>query len=156
MMMMMQQQQQQQQGQGAAGTFSPPPNVTAPTGMDNPMGPPPMNQPGQQAFNYGGNYGELTETEPAVCILCHILLSHSTTVALFAGMNQQGDPAFMTPGCSPPGNIMPGRMGGPPQNAMMPGMQGNPQGGHSYPSGDLKGWPQGGMPRNMYAASGFL
>lgn len=121
MMIQQQQQQQQQQGQGAAGTFSPPPNVTAPTGMDNPMGAPPMNQPGQQAFNYGGNYG----------------------------MNQQGDPAFMTPGCSPPGNIMPGRMGGPPQNAMMPGMQGNPQGGHSYPSGDLKGWPQGGMPRNM-------
>lgn len=77
-MMMMQQQQQQQQGQGAAGTFSPPPNVTAPTGMDNPMGPPPMNQPGQQAFNYGGNYGELTETEPAVSILCHILLKFHT------------------------------------------------------------------------------
>uniref|UniRef100_A0A8C1BD89 Nuclear receptor coactivator 3 n=1 Tax=Cyprinus carpio carpio TaxID=630221 RepID=A0A8C1BD89_CYPCA len=51
MMMMMQQQQQQQV---AAGGFSPPPNVTAPTGMDNPMGGPPMTQPGQQPFNYGG------------------------------------------------------------------------------------------------------
>ena len=67
MMMLMQQpqqQQQQQQGQAAAGAFSPPPNVTAPGGMDSPMGGPPMNQPGQQGFNYGGNYGELTETEP--------------------------------------------------------------------------------------------
>uniref|UniRef100_A0A668AI00 Nuclear receptor coactivator 3 n=1 Tax=Myripristis murdjan TaxID=586833 RepID=A0A668AI00_9TELE len=123
MMMLMQQQQQQQQqqqGQGAAGGFSPPPNVTAPGGMDSPMGGPPMNQPGQQAFNYGGNYG----------------------------MNQQGDPSFMGPGSSPPGNMMPGRMGGPPQNAMMPGMQGNPQGGPMYQSGEMKGWPQGNMPRN--------
>lgn len=55
MMMLMQQQQQQQQA--AAGGFSPPPNVTAPAGMDNPMAGPPMNQPGQQQFNYGGNYG---------------------------------------------------------------------------------------------------
>ncbi|GLD62210.1 nuclear receptor coactivator 3-like isoform X1 [Lates japonicus] len=39
-------------------------------------------------------------------------------------------------------------MGGPPQNTMMQGMQGNPQGGPMYPSGDMKGWPQGGMPRN--------
>lgn len=66
--MVMLMQQQQQQNQAAAGSFSPPPNVTAPGGMDTPMGAPPMNQPGQQAFNYGGNYGELTETELAVCI----------------------------------------------------------------------------------------
>ncbi|XP_056129327.1 nuclear receptor coactivator 3 [Lampris incognitus] len=123
MMMLMQQQQQQQQqqqGQGAAGGFSPPPNVTAPGGMDSPMGGPLINQPGQQAFSYGGNYG----------------------------MNQQGDPSFIGPGSSPPGNMMPGRIGGPPQAAMMQGMQGNPQGGPMYQSGDMKGWPQGGMPRN--------
>lgn len=58
-MMMLMQQQQQQQGQGAARGFSPPPNVTAPGGMDSPMGATPINQPGQQGFNYGGNYGEL-------------------------------------------------------------------------------------------------
>uniref|UniRef100_A0A8C2DU03 Nuclear receptor coactivator 3 n=1 Tax=Cyprinus carpio TaxID=7962 RepID=A0A8C2DU03_CYPCA len=89
-MMMMMQQQQQQQQQVAAGGFSPPPNVTAPTGMDNPMGGPPMNQPGQQPFNYGGNYG----------------------------MGQQGDPSFVGTGSSPPNNMMSGRMGGP-QNPMM-------------------------------------
>uniref|UniRef100_A0A087XMW8 Nuclear receptor coactivator 3 n=1 Tax=Poecilia formosa TaxID=48698 RepID=A0A087XMW8_POEFO len=100
--------------------FSPPPNVTAPGGMESPMGGPPMNQPGQQGFNYASNYG----------------------------MNQQGDSTFMAPGSSPPGNMIQGRMGGPPQNAMMAGMQGNPQGGHMYPSGDMKGWPQGGMQRN--------
>lgn len=44
----------------AAG-FSPPPNVTAPGGMDNPMGGPNMGQPGPQQFGYGGNYGEITE-----------------------------------------------------------------------------------------------
>lgn len=44
----------------AAG-FSPPPNVTAPGGMDNPMGGPNMGQPGPQQFGYGGNYGEFTE-----------------------------------------------------------------------------------------------
>lgn len=50
----------QQQQQVAAAGFSPPPNVTAPTSMDNPMGGTPMNQPpGQQPFNYGGNYGGL-------------------------------------------------------------------------------------------------
>lgn len=43
---------------------------------------------------------------------------------------------------------MQGRMAGPPQSAMMQGMQGNPQGGPMYPSGDMKGWPQGAMPRN--------
>ncbi|XP_067360868.1 nuclear receptor coactivator 3-like isoform X3 [Channa argus] len=120
MMMLMQQQQQQQPG--AAGGFSPPPNVTAPGGMDSPMGGPPLNQPGQQGFSYGGNY--------------------------VAGMNQQGDPPFMAPVSSPPGTMMQGRMGGPPQNTMMPGMQGNSQGGPMYPSGDMKGWPQGGMARN--------
>ncbi|XP_051956918.1 nuclear receptor coactivator 3-like [Xyrauchen texanus] len=90
MMMMQQQQQQQQQQQVAPGGFSPPPNVTAPTGMDNPMGGPPMNQAGQQAFNYGGNYG----------------------------MGQQGDPSFVGTGSSPPNNMITGRMGGP-QNPMM-------------------------------------
>lgn len=59
---MMMQQQQQQQQQAAAGGFSPPPNVTAPTGMDNPMGGTAMNQPGQQPFNYGANYGVLTSS----------------------------------------------------------------------------------------------
>lgn len=83
MMMMMQQQQQ-------PGGFSPPPNVTAPTGMDNPMGGPPMNQSSQQAFNYGGNYG----------------------------MAQQGDPSFVGTGSSPPNSMISGRMGGP-QNPMM-------------------------------------
>uniref|UniRef100_A0A1A8GDJ4 Nuclear receptor coactivator 3 n=1 Tax=Nothobranchius korthausae TaxID=1143690 RepID=A0A1A8GDJ4_9TELE len=117
---MMLMQQQQQQGQAAAGGFSPPPNVTAPEGMGSPMGAPPMTQPGQQAFNYGGNYG----------------------------MNQQGDPSYMAPVSSPPGNLMQGRMSGPPQSAMMPGMQANPQGGHMYPSGDMKGWQQGVMARN--------
>ncbi|MEQ2163907.1 hypothetical protein GOODEAATRI_001097 [Goodea atripinnis] len=90
-----------------------------PGGMESPMGGPPINQPGQQGFNYGSNYG----------------------------MNQQGDSTFMAPGSSPPGNMMQGRMGGPPHNTMMAVRQGNPQGGHMYPSGD-KGWPQGGMPRN--------
>lgn len=77
---------------------------------------------------------------------CHAL--HCCLVDVHAGMNQQGEPSFMAPGSSPPGNMMQGRMGGPPQNTMMPGMQGNPQGGPMYPSGDMKGWPQGGMPRN--------
>lgn len=71
-------------------------------------------------------------------------------------MNQQGDPSFMAPGSSPPGNVMQGRMGGPPPNTMMPGMQGNPQGGSMYPSGDMKGWPQGNIPRNKYVRSSFL
>lgn len=50
------------QQQAVAGGFSPPPNVTAPTGMDSPMGGTAMNQPGQHPFNYGGNYGELTSS----------------------------------------------------------------------------------------------
>ncbi|XP_061148238.1 nuclear receptor coactivator 3 [Syngnathus typhle] len=123
MLMLMQQQQQQQQmqaqAQGPAAGFSPPPNVTAPGGMDSTMGGPGMNPPGQQGFNYGANYG----------------------------MNQQGEQSFMTPSSSPPQNMMTGRMGGPAQSNMMSGMQGNPQGGSMYPSGDMKGWPQGGMPR---------
>ncbi|XP_019734986.1 nuclear receptor coactivator 3 isoform X2 [Hippocampus comes] len=126
MMMLMQQQQQQQQqqhqmqaAQGAAAGFSPPPNVTAPGGMDSAMGGPGINQPGQQGFNYGANYG----------------------------MNQQGEQSFMAPSSSPPQNMMTARMGGPAQSNMMSGMQGNPQGGSMYPSGDMKGWPQGGMPR---------
>ncbi len=145
---------QQQQGQGAARGFSPPPNVTAPGGMDSPMGGPPMTQPGQQGFNYGGNYGEFTE--PELCIISSWVFRFHTrdfslvVVVVLAGMNQQGDPSFMAPGSSPPGNMMQGRMGGTPQNTVMPGMQGNPQGGPMYPSGDMKGWPQGGMPRNKY------
>ncbi|XP_051932407.1 nuclear receptor coactivator 3-like [Hippocampus zosterae] len=121
MMMLMQQQQQQQMqaAQGAAAGFSPPPNVTAPGGMDSAMGGPVINQPGQQGFNYGANYG----------------------------MNQQGEQSFMAPSSSPPQNMMTARMGGPAQSNMMSGMQGNPQGGSMYPSGDIKGWPQGGMPR---------
>lgn len=118
-MMMLMQQQQQQQNQGPTGGFSPPPNVTAPAGMENPMGSPSTNHPGQQSFNYGGNYG----------------------------MNQQGEPSFMAPGNSSTGNMMPGRMAGPTQN-MLAGMQGNPQAGPMYPSVDMKGWPQGAMSRN--------
>lgn len=51
---------------------------------------------------------------------------------------------------------MQGRMGGPPQSTMMQGMQGNPQGGPMYPSGDVKGWPQGSMPRNKYVVPSVL
>lgn len=50
-----------QQGQGAGGGFNPPPNVTAPGGIDGPVGGPAMSQTGQQGFNYGANYGELPE-----------------------------------------------------------------------------------------------
>uniref|UniRef100_H3D4Y3 Nuclear receptor coactivator n=1 Tax=Tetraodon nigroviridis TaxID=99883 RepID=H3D4Y3_TETNG len=73
----------------AAGGFSPPPNVTAPGGMDNPMAGPNMGQPGPQQFGYGGSYG----------------------------MGQQGDPSFGPSGASPPNAMMPARMG--PQNPMM-------------------------------------
>lgn len=66
--MMMVRQQQQQQGQVAVGGFSPPPNVTAPGGMDSPVAGPHMNQPGQQGFNYGANYGECTGSEVIVFI----------------------------------------------------------------------------------------
>ena len=65
-MMLMHQQQQQQQQQGAAAGFSPPPNVTSPTGMDSPMAGPPINQPGQQTFNYGANYGELSSPSSVI------------------------------------------------------------------------------------------
>ncbi|XP_066527194.1 nuclear receptor coactivator 3 isoform X2 [Hoplias malabaricus] len=130
--MMMMQQQQQQQQQAAAGGFSPPPNVTAPTGMENPMGGASMNQPGQQPFNYGGNYG----------------------------MGQQGDPPFVGTGTSPP-NMMPGRMGGPqnpmiqqhPQSGPMyqsAEMKGWGQGGipmnNSYPQQQQQQFPQQGAP----------
>lgn len=74
---------------------------------------------------------------------------------VFTGMSQQGEPSFMAPGSSPPGNMMQGRMGGP-QNTLMSGMQAPAQGGSMYPSGDMKGWPQGSMPRNKYVASRFL
>lgn len=67
MMMLMQQKQQQAAAAAAAGGFSPPPNVTAPAGMDNPMGGPPMNQPGQQQFAYGGNYGKMLTTASVLC-----------------------------------------------------------------------------------------
>lgn len=92
-------------------------------------------------------------------LICSLFLFFNdlrVAVVVFSGMNQQGDPSFMAPGSSPPGNMMQGRMAGPPQNAMMPGMQGNPQGGSMYPSGDMKGWPQGNMPRNKCVASSFL
>ncbi|KAG5838399.1 hypothetical protein ANANG_G00223300 [Anguilla anguilla] len=115
-MMILMQQKQQQAAAAAAGGFSPPPNVTAPAGMDNPMGGPPMNQPGQQQFAYGGNYG----------------------------MSQQGDPSFVRSAGSPPNAMMSGRLG-PPQNPMM---QQHPQGGPMYQTAEMKGWPQGGMPRN--------
>ncbi|KAJ8259705.1 hypothetical protein GJAV_G00172470 [Gymnothorax javanicus] len=132
MMLAMQQQpqhQQQQQQQQAVAGFSPPPNVTAPAAIDNPMAGPPMSgppmtgpsmsQPGQQGFPYGGNYG----------------------------MNQQGDPSFAHSAASPPNNMMPGRLG-PPQNPMM---QQHPQGGPMYQSAEMKGWTQGNMARNnMY------
>ncbi|KAI1892796.1 hypothetical protein AGOR_G00137210 [Albula goreensis] len=111
-MMMLMQQKQQQAAAAAAGGFSPPPNVTAPAGMDGP----PMNQPGQQQFAYGGNYG----------------------------MNQQGEPPFVRSAGSPPNAMMSGRLG-PPQNPMM---QQHPQGGPMYQTAEMKGWPQGGMPRN--------
>ncbi|XP_023693852.1 nuclear receptor coactivator 3 isoform X2 [Paramormyrops kingsleyae] len=116
MMILMQQQQQQQQATAPSGGFSPPPNVTAPRGMDNPMAAPPMNQPAQQQFAYGGNYG----------------------------MGQQGDPSFVSSGNSPPNSMMPSRLG-LPQNPMM---QQHPQGGQMYQTADMKGWSQGGMPRN--------
>lgn len=81
--------------------------------------------------------------------------AHAQFTFVLTGMNQQGDSSFMAPGSSPPRNMMQGRMGGPPQNTMMPGMQGTPQGGHMYPSGDMKGWPQGGMPRNKCVSTLF-
>lgn len=147
-----------QPGQGAAGGFNPPPNVTAPGGMDGPVGGPAMSQTGQQGFNYGANYGGLPVSLIFICF--RIFFSHFIDrfcfFVVFTGMNQQGDPSFMAPGSSPPGNVMQGRMGGPPPNTMMPGMQGNPQGGSMYPSGDMKGWPQGSMPRNKYVRSSFL
>ncbi|CAG6021678.1 unnamed protein product [Menidia menidia] len=67
------------------------------------------------------------------------------------GMGQQGDPSFGPSGSSPPNTMMPGRMG--PQNPMM---QQHPQGGPMYQGTDIKGWSQGGMPRNSsYAQQQF-
>ncbi|XP_005992082.1 nuclear receptor coactivator 3 isoform X1 [Latimeria chalumnae] len=82
-MMLMQQQQQQSQG------FSPPPNVTAPAGMDSPMGGPPMSQAPPQQFPYPPNYG----------------------------LSQQPDPAFSR-APSPSNPMMPSRMA-PSQNPVM-------------------------------------
>lgn len=154
-MMLMQQQQGQGQAAAAARGFSPPPNVTAPGGMESPIGGPAMNQPGQQGFNYGGNYGELTEMR--LCVIFSWMFHFNfVLVVVVAGMNQQGDPSFMAPVSSPPANMMQGRMAGPPQTNMMPGMQGNPQGGAMYPSGEMKGWTQGGIPRSKYVPPGLV
>ncbi|XP_041743657.2 nuclear receptor coactivator 3-like isoform X2 [Coregonus clupeaformis] len=114
MMMLMQQQQQ-----AATGGFSPPPNITASVGMDNPMAGPPMNQPGQQQFNYGGNYG----------------------------MSQQGEPSFVGAGSSPPSNMMPGRVGGPQNPMMQHHPQGGPMYQSADMKGWPQGG-QGGIPRN--------
>ncbi|XP_069740285.1 nuclear receptor coactivator 3-like isoform X2 [Narcine bancroftii] len=51
--------QHQQQG------FSPPPNVTAPTGMEAPMGGPPITPASPQQFTYPANYGMNQQTDPA-------------------------------------------------------------------------------------------
>lgn len=59
-------------------------------------------------------------------------------------MSQQGDHSFVGAGSSPPSNMMPGCVGGP-QNPMM---QHHPHSGPMYQSADMKGWPQGGVPRN--------
>lgn len=69
-----------QQGQGAAGGFNPPPNVTAPVGMDGPVGGPAINQTGQQGFNYGANYGEL----PVSLIFIHFRIFISYFVFLLS------------------------------------------------------------------------
>ncbi|XP_044152118.1 nuclear receptor coactivator 3 isoform X1 [Bufo gargarizans] len=55
--------QQQQQQQGQSQGFSPPPNVTAAAGMENPMGGPPMPQAPQQ-FPYPPNYGMNQQADP--------------------------------------------------------------------------------------------
>lgn len=63
-----------QPGQAAAGGFNPPPNVTAPGGMDGPVVGPAMNQTGQQGFNYGANYGGLPVCLIFICF--RIFISH--------------------------------------------------------------------------------
>uniref|UniRef100_UPI00398EA520 nuclear receptor coactivator 3-like isoform X1 n=1 Tax=Pristiophorus japonicus TaxID=55135 RepID=UPI00398EA520 len=50
--------QQQQQG------FSPPPNVTAPTGIEGPMGGPPLTPASPQQFTYPPNYGLNQQPDP--------------------------------------------------------------------------------------------
>uniref|UniRef100_A0A8C8J8B8 Nuclear receptor coactivator 3 n=1 Tax=Oncorhynchus tshawytscha TaxID=74940 RepID=A0A8C8J8B8_ONCTS len=111
MMMLMQQQQ------AAAGGFRPPPNITAPAGMDNPMAGPPMNQPGQQQFNYGGNYG-LTRIDFYLFIRLytpvptpfpiHTFLTRSFSYPQHHQFTQQGNPGqFGGP------MMMNGSMGGP-------------------------------------------
>uniref|UniRef100_A0AAQ4QZP1 DUF1518 domain-containing protein n=1 Tax=Gasterosteus aculeatus aculeatus TaxID=481459 RepID=A0AAQ4QZP1_GASAC len=57
-------------------------------------------------------------------------------------MGQPGPQQFGYGG-SPPGAMIPGRLG--PQNPMM---QQHPQGGPMYQGADMKGWSQGGMARN--------
>ncbi|XP_075703039.1 nuclear receptor coactivator 3 isoform X3 [Rhinoderma darwinii] len=78
--------QQQQQQQGQSQGFSPPPNVTATAGMENPLGGPPLPQAPPQQFPYPPNYG----------------------------MNQQADPTFGRVS-SPPTPMMTSRMA-PSQN----------------------------------------
>lgn len=51
--------QHQQQG------FSPPPNVTAPTGMETPMGGPPITPASPQQFTYPANYAMNQQTDPS-------------------------------------------------------------------------------------------
>lgn len=81
---------QQQQNQVAAGGFSPPPNVTAPGGMESPMGGPSMNQPGQQGFNYGSSYGELSDAE--TCCWQHFYPIPPVSASLF-GCGCRDEPA---------------------------------------------------------------
>lgn len=108
MAMILQQQQQQGQSQG----FSPPPNVTATAGMENPLGGPPMPQAPPQQFPYPPNYG----------------------------MNQQADPTFGRVS-SPPTPMMASRMA-PSQNPhsqstqlyQSPDMKGWPSGNMARPS----------------------
>lgn len=110
MAMILQQQQQQQQGQSQG--FSPPPNVTATAGMENPLGGPPMPQAPPQQFPYPPNYG----------------------------MNQQADPTFGRVS-SPPTPMMASRMA-PSQNPhsqstqlyQSPDMKGWPSGNMARPS----------------------
>ncbi|CAN2390973.1 dedifferentiation [Pristimantis euphronides] len=111
-MAMIIQQQQQQQQQGQSQGFSPPPNVTATAGMENPLGGPPMPQAPPQQFPYPPNYG----------------------------MNQQADPTFGRVS-SPPNPMMASRMA-PSQNPhsqstqlyQSPDMKGWPSGNMARPS----------------------
>ncbi|XP_068119189.1 nuclear receptor coactivator 3 [Hyperolius riggenbachi] len=96
--------------QGQAQGFSPPPNVTASAGMDNPLGGPPMPQAPPQQFSYPPNYG----------------------------MSQQADPTFGRVS-SPPNSLMPSRMPPsqnpqPTQMYQSPEMKGWPSGSMARPS----------------------